>query len=400
MKHLIKKLLLVSVGLVFAFLLLEAALRIVGYSFPAFVRMDQARGWSLWPNQQGWTRNEGGKIYLKISSDGLRDVEHPVEKPAPTLRVAILGDSYSEAAQVQMDQSFWSVMGRQLDGCPVVNAKKVEVINFGVDGYGTDQELLTLREQVWSYAPDIIVLVFTPSNDVTDNSRILSVEKDKPFFVYQEGKLVMDASFRASFQYHARESWPMQLYYRAVNSLRVLQLVRQTKNLWRQRKLGEMVQGTTDSGGVKFGLADLSYRQPADPAWKDAWQVTEALLQELNNEVMARGSAFLVVTVTRAIQVNPDPELRRNYVKRLGVDNLFYPEQRIAALGKTTGFPVLTLAQPFVEHAERDHKFLHFGGGHWNIEGNHLAGEMIAHKICEIQGASDKAADASNRTRE
>ena len=39
--------------------------------------------------------------------------------------------------------------------------KQVEVINFGVSGYGTAQELLTLRQKVWDFSPDIVVLAFT-----------------------------------------------------------------------------------------------------------------------------------------------------------------------------------------------------------------------------------------------
>src|SRR6185295_3673698 len=75
---------------------------------------------------------------------------------------------------------------------------KIEVINFGVSGYGTTEELLTLREKVWKYSPDLVVLAVTTNNDITDNSRALKKTDDVPYFVYKDGELTLDDSFRAS----------------------------------------------------------------------------------------------------------------------------------------------------------------------------------------------------------
>ena len=59
----------------------------------------------------------------------------------------------------------------------------IEVMNFGVDGYGTAQEFFTLLEDVWQFSPDIVVLAFFPGNDVRNNSVILKGDKCRPFFV-------------------------------------------------------------------------------------------------------------------------------------------------------------------------------------------------------------------------
>ena len=37
---------------------------------------------------------------------------------------------------------------------------------MGVSGYGTTQELVTLREKVWRYSPDMVLLAVTTNNDV------------------------------------------------------------------------------------------------------------------------------------------------------------------------------------------------------------------------------------------
>src|SRR5205814_6625220 len=67
-----------------------------------------------------------------------------------------------------------------LEECNVFPGKKIEVLNFGVSGYGTAQELLTLREQVWKYSPDIVMLAITTNNDITDNLRALKKTDEIP----------------------------------------------------------------------------------------------------------------------------------------------------------------------------------------------------------------------------
>jgi len=74
--------------------------------------------------------------------------------------------------QSRSEETFWWVMGRKVQECNTPPVK-IEVLNFGVSGYGTAQELLTLREQVWKYSPDIVMLAVTTNNDITDNSRAL-----------------------------------------------------------------------------------------------------------------------------------------------------------------------------------------------------------------------------------
>ena len=146
------KLLLIALGFLLGGVIAEIALRLMGYSYPEFYSLDQARGYALRPNVEGWYRKEG-EAYVRINSDGLRDREHSITKPEDTVRIAVLGDSYPEALSVSVEDAFWSVMERKLHECSAFPGKKIEVINFGVSGYGTAQELLTLREKFGSILP-------------------------------------------------------------------------------------------------------------------------------------------------------------------------------------------------------------------------------------------------------
>jgi len=74
--------------------------------------------------------------------------------------------------------------------------KKIEVLNFGVSGYSTARELILLRQRVWQYSPDIVVLLVTPRNDIRDNSAALDpfATSGLPYFIYREGVLTLDDS--------------------------------------------------------------------------------------------------------------------------------------------------------------------------------------------------------------
>src|SRR4051812_1844244 len=174
-----KKLLLVFMGLLFGLLMCEIFLRVIGYSYPIFYETDYYRGFALRPGIEGHYQREG-ESYVSINSDGLRDREHSKTKPANTFRIAVLGDSFTEAMQVSMEQTYWHLLEKELNDCHAFPGKQVEIINFGVSGYGTGQELLTLREKVWPYSPDMVILAFTTYNDIFDNARSISGNDDVP----------------------------------------------------------------------------------------------------------------------------------------------------------------------------------------------------------------------------
>ena len=100
---------------------------------------------------------------------------------------------------------------------------------------------------------------------------------------------------------------------------------------------------------------------------------------------------FLVVTLTTAPQVHPDPVVRERLQRELAVTDLDYPDRRIRRLGQTEGFAVLNLATELRAFAQARHEFLHgfgsgLGTGHWNEQGHRLAGRRIAREICALMG--------------
>ncbi|HKP73107.1 MAG TPA: SGNH/GDSL hydrolase family protein [Pyrinomonadaceae bacterium] len=406
------KLAMTLVALVVGLVIAEVALRVVGYTYPVFYTTDAVRGYALQPDASGWYRKEG-EAYVRINGDGLRDREHAKAKPAGTLRIAVLGDSYAEALQVPLEDAFWVVMEEKLQACPAFAGRKVEVVNFGVSGYGTAQELLTLRAKVWDYSPDIVLLAVTTNNDITDNLRALKKTDEIPYFVYREGKLTLDDSFLQTRAFRLRNSALNRAGRWIRDHLRVIQAFHQAhyalKNYLASRRTpaptptqpdppaqatpATNAAPTPDAAVIsdEIGIDNLVYHEPADAAWREAWRVTEGLLTLMRDEVKGHGAEFFVVTLSNGVQVHPQPSAREAFMRRVGATDIFYPDARIKSLGGREGFPVITLAPALQQYAEQHQAFLHgfgaqLGNGHWNATGHRVAGELLAQKICEAEG--------------
>jgi hypothetical protein len=367
---------LVLGGLVATLLVAELALRVLGVSYPSFYAPDDDLGNVLRPGAEGWYRQEGS-AYVVINSAGMRDREHTFDKPANTLRIAFLGDSFTEAMQVPMEQTFWSVAEKQLASCPAVNGRTVEALNFGVAGYGTAQELLMLRHRVWQYHPDIVVLDFLSGNDVTDNSRVLRQAQQMPYFYHKDGQLLLDNSFRNDPAFLERKTASGQTYQWMLNHSSILQLYQYVRQKLKQAGRGQ----------YEGGLLDGVYKEPTDDDWIEAWKITEELILMMRDEVASKGAKFLFVMLSNPIQANPDRAQREAFMKRVGVETLFYPEERLGGLTSRNNIPSLFLAPSLQKYADEHQVYLHgfganLGSGHWNENGHRVAGELIAQKLC------------------
>ena len=98
-----------------------------------------------------------------LNSRGWRDVEHSVTKPARTYRILGLGDSYLFGQGVEFREICLNRLGELL--AKQFPEQTVEVINTGVSGYNTADELRLLEDCGLAYQPDLVILHFV-LNDV------------------------------------------------------------------------------------------------------------------------------------------------------------------------------------------------------------------------------------------
>jgi hypothetical protein len=376
---------LVVVAIIVGIAVVELGLRSLGMSYPEFYTYDSNIGPVHIPNMQGWQTIEG-HAYVSINSDGLRDREHTIEKPKDVIRIAVLGDSYTEALQVPVEDAFWSVMERRLGTCSRLHGRRVEAMNFGVAGYGTAQEYLTLKYRVWKYAPDVILLAFLTSNDISDNSQALKKARTA-YFVLKNDSLVLDNRLLEK-QVAQRQTLVDRARKVLFSYSRILQLVHYLQRTYR-RQVDQAPAADGNLPGQEAGVNDAVYREPNDPPWREAWRVTEALVSAVHQEVVSHGAQFLLVTLSNGIQDDADAEKRRRYMQQIGVSDLLYPDRRMEALAKREGIPFLMLAPRLQSWAEANKVCVHgFGnaipcGGHWNETGHRLAGDMIAAWMCD-----------------
>lgn len=380
------RLIFVLTGLAIGTIAAELALRVLqpGQT-PIGYRFDPYTGARLTADQRVWQKREG-RALVTTNSRGFRDREHPYEKPAGTFRIAVLGDSYAEAVQVELDETFWSVMQEELQTCRPDHVRQIEVLNFGISGYGTAQELQMLRHYVWQYDPDLVLLAFLSANDVRNNSRQLEPARQRPFFTLQDDRLVLDDSFRDDPErVRFEDSTWLQFKDWLIRRFELCALIYR----WRHR---EETRQTRDRQELaERGLSDRIYLStPPDETWRDAWEVTERLIEQMHREASEKDVPFLVMSVTSAIVVNPERGPREALRKKLGVDDLLHPDRWIERIGRENGFPVVVLSESMQQRAEKTGTYYHgfsntrMGSGHWNARGHRFAGERVSETICRL----------------
>lgn len=117
------------------------------------------------PASEFWHTSADGSWRFVTNKRGLRDTrDFPYEKPVGVVRVLSLGDSHTQGYEVRQDATFSAVLERYLGSHSV----KAQVLNAGVSGFGTAEELDYLVGEGYKYKPDVVVVGFY-ANDFEDN---------------------------------------------------------------------------------------------------------------------------------------------------------------------------------------------------------------------------------------
>jgi len=99
-----------------------------------------------------------------INSLGLRGKETTIDKPAGVYRIALVGDSFTYGYSVALSDIFATQLEDRLNESS--KDKRYEVLNFGIEGYGTVQEAELYRTFIRQFDPDEVLLSYV-LNDVT-----------------------------------------------------------------------------------------------------------------------------------------------------------------------------------------------------------------------------------------
>ena len=203
MRRWIQRSIALLVGIVLAMLVGEVAIRGLGLA-PQLgsIEIDTAHGTFVSSD------NDVLKYLPKpgagdVNSAGFRDREYAVDKPTGTYRIVVLGDSIAfgycdEERSIPLEQTFSEVLETRLATTPLAGHASVEVLNFGVSGYDTTQEVELLAEKALAYSPDLVLVAYC-LNDITSSSRELFLFRQQDDWGTRQAanKLYRGAVFRS-----------------------------------------------------------------------------------------------------------------------------------------------------------------------------------------------------------
>ncbi len=159
---------------------------------PSYVVHDPELGWSYRPLAKGRHRSAEFDVEVEIHSAGYRGPEW--RGPSARRRLLLLGDSQAFGWGVAWPETLAGRLGSALEDWDVCNA--------AVAGYGTDQQLLTLRRLLPRVRPHAVVCVFS-DNDLWESSCDEAYGRSKPQFL----PLREDLALRTS---HVGASWLLE----------------------------------------------------------------------------------------------------------------------------------------------------------------------------------------------
>lgn len=160
------------VSLLVAFLIGEAAVRLSIKDkvslFPRYQTDIQYGDFTLRrirPNSEFWHTSADGSWKFETNAQGFRNrKDFDYDKPDGVLRILSLGDSHTQGYEVRQDFTYSAVMERYLNE----RGYKAEVLNTGVSGFSTAEQLAFLENEGVKYDPDFVVVGFY-ANDFEDN---------------------------------------------------------------------------------------------------------------------------------------------------------------------------------------------------------------------------------------
>ncbi len=276
LKAFLFRLVAVAISLLIVALFLEAALRVfipsrLLYSVGErnfFCRFDRELGWAPLENLSAMQGIGEERFFVHQNQFGLRGPDDmQLEKAPGRKRVLVLGDSY-----------IWGFGADQqsLFSAPEVHRTKDEIINFGVSGYGTDQEYLFYQQKGERFEADQVVLALTLYNDIENNLASMQYTRAKPYFTLEDGQLVLHNE-------HVRYS--------------------RFRSFWNELDRRSRFFNLADVGFTRLSVALFPKRHKPDldvtvtEADRAGIELTVAIIHKLKDAVAAHNAEFRVVFI-------------------------------------------------------------------------------------------------------
>jgi hypothetical protein len=238
-------------------------------------------------------------------------------------RIAVFGDSTTFGEEVDDDRTVPHYLEQAL--------VSIEVLNFGVRGYGLGQMLLRLEEEGFQYHPDLVLFVVLLPADI---GRVIAdrLGHPKPVFRVTGQELIVG---NLPVPKASRQPW---LYRRSYTAAW----------LWGRPR---------DRSEVETLDENLA--------------ITSAILHRLRSVCEAHRTTCMLVPIVTAGTLD---RMRIDEDKRARVD-------RMRASLAEAGLETLDAVDHLERALEREENALVAPHGHWSARGNHLLAEWLAHEL-------------------
>ncbi len=121
----------------------------------------------LRPNSDFWHKTIDGSWRFVTNNRGFRSYhDYEYEKPVGQIRVLSLGDSHTQGYEVRQDHTFSAIVERYLQR----EGSDTEVLNTGISGFSTAEELIFLENEGIKYSEENPYLV---DIDIIDNDGLV-----------------------------------------------------------------------------------------------------------------------------------------------------------------------------------------------------------------------------------
>lgn len=352
---------------------------------------DPVLGWRLKTGSHkvrpaGWLK----QVPIEINSFGMRGEEFPAKTPEGEKRVMVLGDSFVFSRHFPLDQTFTAKMEKLLSAKDGVT---VRVLNAGVPGYGTGQELLFMKQLAEKgILPDAYILMIFP-NDILDNLRLSYGEFEaipvKPGFE-------LDAQGRAVLkQMPVNDLGALEESFRrpektSVWKLRSVEFVRQSIAAFFESN-PELLKLMMNAG--------IRIKVPRKPGLLNGWYdekvigqgipLMKGLLREMKEEAARHGATFEAVIIPSQVQIYPqvyERILSRQFSGdsevKAWIGDPLKPQRLIGGICDDLGIEYVDLYPVF--KAQEKKKLYIPRDGHFD----HDAHEIVAETLAARQGAA------------
>ncbi|WP_447987265.1 hypothetical protein [Nitrospira sp. Nam74] len=376
----VPNLVLLLATLVLVGVLLELLLAVSKINTKATIRWIPDKVWTQIPGAY-YRHTKEGFSEGYYNSHGYRDYERTYDKPPNSFRILVLGDSYVEALQVSLEDTFSALLEKKLNA--VSESMRFEVLALGESGFGTANEYMRYLDFGTTYSPDLVIVALTIGNDILNNSKFLNREKVQFYFAFDEHKnLVLDRSVFNDYQ----DSLKRRVQRVKEHSYLASFIADRLSLLYRQWKEGHwtFTSDVDEAANTDGELGPYSYlnmyRSDLTPAWKEAFDITTGLVARFRTAVEERGARFLLMGICSAEQVHPErsEQLMKMYKLPFDFDQ---PNRILEQFSTREQIEFLDLMPTFREYHRKTGTYLHgFGlnrGGHWNENGHRLAAETM-----------------------